>query len=76
MNSDMVKPENFDHLDLVYHFTVPLTIMSKKVTLSLQDKQCINDFIFSSVIRIELLLTVVPFLQFERSRKTLCCAAT
>ena len=24
MNSDMVKPENFGHLHLVYHFTVPL----------------------------------------------------
>ena len=24
MNSNMVKPENFDHLHLVYHFTVPL----------------------------------------------------
>ena len=25
MNSNMVKPEKFDHLHLVYHFTVPLT---------------------------------------------------
>ena len=25
MNSDMVKPEKFGHLHLVYHFTVPLT---------------------------------------------------
>ena len=24
MNSNMVKPETFDHLHLVYHFTVPL----------------------------------------------------
>ena len=24
MNSDMVKPEKFGHLRLVYHFTVPL----------------------------------------------------
>ena len=24
MNSDMVKPEHFGHLHLVYHFTVPL----------------------------------------------------
>ena len=24
MNSDMVKPETFDDLHLVYHFTVPL----------------------------------------------------
>ena len=23
MNSDMVKPEKFGHLHLVYHFTVP-----------------------------------------------------
>ena len=26
MNSNMVKPEQFDHLHLVYHFTVPLSI--------------------------------------------------
>ena len=26
MNSDMVKPEKFDHLHLVYHFTVPLNL--------------------------------------------------
>ena len=25
MNSNMVKPEKFGHLHLVYHFTVPLT---------------------------------------------------
>ena len=25
MNSNMVKPEKFDHLHLVYHFTIPLT---------------------------------------------------
>ena len=24
VNSNMVKPENSDHLHLVYHFTVPL----------------------------------------------------
>ena len=24
VNSDMVKPEKFEYLDLVYHFTVPL----------------------------------------------------
>ena len=24
MNSNIVKPEKFDHLHLVYHFTVPL----------------------------------------------------
>ena len=24
MNSNMVQPEQFDHLHLVYHFTVPL----------------------------------------------------
>ena len=24
MNSNMVNPERFDHLHLVYHFTVPL----------------------------------------------------
>ena len=25
MNSDMVKPEKFGHLHLVYHLTVPLS---------------------------------------------------
>ena len=30
MNSDMVKPEKFDHLHLVYHFTVPLKDNSLK----------------------------------------------
>ena len=29
MNSDMVKPEKFGHLHLVYHFTVPLSAFSK-----------------------------------------------
>ena len=28
MNSDMVKPEKFGHLHLVYHFTVPLRTLS------------------------------------------------
>ena len=31
MNSSMVKPEKFDHLHLVYHFTVPLTIPLKDI---------------------------------------------
>ena len=26
MNSNMVKPEKFDHLHLVYHFTIPLIV--------------------------------------------------
>ena len=25
MNSNMIKPEKFGHLHLVYHFTIPLT---------------------------------------------------
>ena len=29
MNSDMVKPEKFGHLHLVYHFTVPLKFFIK-----------------------------------------------
>ena len=40
MNSDMVKPEKFGHLHLVYHFTVPLkyvwtfcNIMHERVNL-------------------------------------------
>ena len=28
MNSDMVKPEKFGHLHLVYHFTVPLNVFA------------------------------------------------
>ena len=31
MNSNMVKPEKFDHLHLVYHFTVPSTIFTKEL---------------------------------------------
>ena len=27
MNSNMVKPEKFGHLHLVYHFAVPLTFL-------------------------------------------------
>ena len=34
MNSNMVKPETFDHLHLVYDFTVPLRIYSVNVTKS------------------------------------------
>ena len=30
MNSNMVKPEKFDQLHLVYHFTVPLKQLLKK----------------------------------------------
>ena len=30
MNSDMVKPERFGHLHLVYHFTVPLSRMATR----------------------------------------------
>ena len=28
MNSDMVKPEKFDHFHLVYHFTGPLRMLN------------------------------------------------
>ena len=31
MNSNMVKPEKFDNLHLVYHFTVPLTELRSTV---------------------------------------------
>ena len=31
MNSNMVKPEKFDHLHLVYHFTVPLTNLKELI---------------------------------------------
>ena len=30
MNSDMVKPEKFGHLHLVYHFTLPLLLKMLK----------------------------------------------
>ena len=33
MNSNMVKPEKFDHLHLVYHFTVPLMQNELKLKL-------------------------------------------
>ena len=29
VNSNMVKPEKFQHLHLVYHFTVPLSAQLK-----------------------------------------------
>ena len=32
MNSDMVKPEKFGHLHLVYHFTVPLKWCNNDIT--------------------------------------------
>ena len=32
MNSNMVKPEKFGHLHLVYHFTVPLNTMAARQT--------------------------------------------
>ena len=38
MNSDMVKPEKFDHLHLVYHFTIPL--QNLLVLLSNEDIAC------------------------------------
>ena len=31
MNSDMVRPEKFGHLHLVYHFTVPLKVKYKLI---------------------------------------------
>ena len=31
MNTNMVKPEKFDHLHLLYHFTVPSTIFAKEL---------------------------------------------
>ena len=33
MNSNMVKPEKFDHLHLVCHFTVPLRLAINPVIL-------------------------------------------
>ena len=27
INSNIVKPEKFDHLHLIYHFTVPLNVL-------------------------------------------------
>ena len=33
MNSNMVKPEKFGHLHLVYHFTVPLMQNELKLKL-------------------------------------------
>ena len=45
MNSNMVKPEKFDHLHLVYHFTVPLNLLSsfeKLESLHKVDNSVIN----------------------------------
>ena len=33
MNSNIVKPEKFDHLHLVYYFTVPLKVESTRFLL-------------------------------------------
>ena len=33
MNSNMVKPEKFGHLHLVYHFTIPLSTGKIKIIL-------------------------------------------
>ena len=38
MNSDMVKPEKFGHLHLVYHFIVPLTGVILENEGSIQQK--------------------------------------
>ena len=38
MNSDMVKPEKFGHLHLVYHFTVPLSKLPKKKYIQMKYK--------------------------------------
>ena len=37
MNSNMVKPEKFDHLHLVYHFAIPLNTIQLIVTLARAD---------------------------------------
>ena len=37
MNSNMVKPEKFDHLHLVYDFAIPLNTIQLIVTLARAD---------------------------------------
>ena len=43
MNSGMVKPEKFDHLHLVYHFTVPLNWPHFDKEPRFQEKQKVKD---------------------------------
>ena len=40
MNSNIVKSEQFDHLPLVYHFTVPLIILINWERLSADRISC------------------------------------
>ena len=52
MNSNMVKPEKFDHLLLVYHFTVPLKrtevcwLVKKTFNITIQVASMVNIKLF------------------------------
>ena len=40
MNSNMVKPEKFGHLHLVYYFTVPLSRLETRETTRIYHVHC------------------------------------
>ena len=58
MNSNMVKPENFDHLHLVYHFTVPLSMYELSVDTSYQRIKYENIEIVFRSHKLQKLLTI------------------
>ena len=51
MNSDMVKPEKFGHLHLVYHFTVPLSFREQS-SFMLSAKKCTISLCFAPYLHI------------------------
>ena len=64
MNSNMVTPEKFDHLHLVYHFTVPLSpleiIKHEKTREKRLTINCHSRNVFSELIDVELLGMALP----------------
>ena len=69
MNSNMVKPEKFDHLHLVYHFTISL----RKVSFS-----CGKHFspIYQKNLCINFLCTYIEKGKRLLSYTLLCCSLT
>ena len=49
MNSNMVKPEKFDHLHLVYHFTIPLKKTCELIMSCVPARQRSNSATFCNV---------------------------
>ena len=71
MNSNMVKPKKFDHLHLVYHFTIPLKPVASKSALT-----GIFHFCIKNVTMWYLQLTVFKYwlnhliIAFKKRRKS------